>query len=270
MRSRAKRDEQQATAAIATMDPLCRLTCPPPWLDVADAFDSARHRSCVSSFGLLHERHAVLAGHPHRRPLRRGRRGFRCWSPGPSCRRRGRGRCARPARRARSRRWCAGRPLTLSIRPTASMSNWPFRSSDEVGQLVLGGPQVDRAAQRLVEQRGDRLGLAEPRAGGAGAGGELRPLVQTVPMWALSSSSPFGRVTETRRVFASPGFAVSDRVDRRMAAALDAAGELERQLRFVGQAGAVGDLEAARCGPSAAFVAGDRRPRPKAGRSWSG
>ena len=40
---------------------------------------------------------------------------------------------------------------------------------------MVGGAQVDRAAQRLVEQRGVGDGLAVGRVGGAALGVEARP-----------------------------------------------------------------------------------------------
>ena len=46
---------------------------------------------------------------------------------------------------------------------------------DQVGQLVGGGAQVDRAFERLVEQRRDGRGVAVDRARRAGVGGELHP-----------------------------------------------------------------------------------------------
>ena len=47
---------------------------------------------------------------------------------------------------------------------------------DEVGELVAeAGGEVDRAFEGPVEQRGDRLGVAENRAGGAAACVELDP-----------------------------------------------------------------------------------------------
>ena len=66
-------------------------------------------------------------------------------------------------------------PLTESIRPASSTSNWPLQGGDQVGQRVVGGAQVDRAFQRLVEQRRGRLGVAVDRGGGAVLGGELDP-----------------------------------------------------------------------------------------------
>ena len=74
---------------------------------------------------------------------------------------------------------------------------------DQIRQLVGRAAQVDRAFDRVVEQRRDRAGEAVDRGGGALPGGELDPGAD-VPMWALSRSSDFGRATAARAMFESP------------------------------------------------------------------
>ena len=46
---------------------------------------------------------------------------------------------------------------------------------DQVGQLMVGGAQVDRAFERFVEQGRGRPGVAVFGSFGAGLGGELDP-----------------------------------------------------------------------------------------------
>ena len=53
------------------------------------------------------------------------------------------------------------------MRPTASTSTSAVQGGDEVGQVVVGGAQVDRAFERFVEQRREGPGLAVDRAGRA-------------------------------------------------------------------------------------------------------
>ena len=70
-------------------------------------------------------------------------------------------------------------PLIESTRPTRS--NWigwwagPLQGADHVGQFVARGAQVDRAFQRVIEQRAGRFDVAVDRARRAGIGGELHP-----------------------------------------------------------------------------------------------
>ena len=115
------------------------------------------------------------------------------------------------------------------------------QGGDQVGELVFGGAQEDRAFERFVEDRGDRLAVAVDRAGRAlfaGAGACLNwTLVQMVLMWALSRNSECGRVTWARPMLASPvPFIGQVGLEGRVVAALGAALEAQRQLRLEGQA----------------------------------
>ncbi len=68
-------------------------------------------------------------------------------------------------------------------------------------------------------------------------------LVQTLPMWPLSSSRVAGIVTAVRAMLASPGSVL--RVARRAGLPVRLVDPLQRQgeLRREGHVGAVGDLE---------------------------
>ena len=55
-------------------------------------------------------------------------------------------------------------PLTVSIVAVEVDVDLAVEGGDDVGQLVRGGAQVDRAFQGLVEQRGLGLGEADHRA----------------------------------------------------------------------------------------------------------
>ena len=66
-------------------------------------------------------------------------------------------------------------PRIESIRAEASMSTMPLQVEDQVGKIVVGGAQVDGAAQRFVQERGEGSRLAVDRALGAGVSGELGP-----------------------------------------------------------------------------------------------
>ena len=82
-------------------------------------------------------------------------------------------------------------------------------------------------------------------------------LVQTVPMWALSSSSFFGIATVVRGDVRFAGLLAQDRVQGRVAAPLGGAAQLQAELRREGERGAVGDLEVRRRAGDPALVAED-------------
>ena len=89
-------------------------------------------------------------------------------------------------------------------------------------------------------------------------------------MWALSSSSPFGSVTETLRVLASPGLAVRTAWIAGWPRRLIEPRELSFELRPVGEVRAVGDLEVRASGwpspPSSPMISALDRERVAVGR----
>ena len=107
-------------------------------------------------------------------------------------------RSSRPARRGRFRSVARRPPLTLSILADGFEVDLAFEVEREVGQFVSArragrpSPSSGWSSSGVVDARG-----ADQRARRAGVGGELRFACRRVPMWALSSSSPFGSVTET-------------------------------------------------------------------------
>ena len=74
---------------------------------------------------------------------------------------------------------------------------------DEIGQRVAGGAQVDRAFDRVVEQRGDRPRVSVDRARGALVGGELDPGADRPDVFLLEGTLA-GRVTAALRMLDSP------------------------------------------------------------------
>ena len=129
---------------------------------------------------------------------------------------------ARPGRRGRFRRSCAGRRLTVSMRPSRSISIWPLRSATMSGSLCAE-PRTGRPAlQRLFEQRGHRpRRCRSPSSGGQAWAANCDP---------RAGAADVGVVEELRRgqgdrdaceMSASPGPAREDRVQRRVAGPLD-------------------------------------------------
>ena len=103
------------------------------------------------------------------------------------------------------------------------------------------------------------FGVAEERAGRAALGGELDSGADGVDVGVVEELVG-GRVTGDAAGVGFAGLGGEDGVDRRVAEAVDAAGELEGELGGEGEGGAVGDLEVVREGsPRAPSVAEDCR-----------
>ncbi len=117
----------------------------------------------------------------------------------------------------------------------------PLQVDRDVGQLPFGGAQVDRARQRLVENRGGRHRPAQHRAGRTSAVGEVggdagRADVRAVEQLALGQRD--GDVAQVGFAW----FGRQHRLDRRLTPPPDAARELQRELRFRRQDRAVRQL----------------------------
>ena len=83
------------------------------------------------------------------------------------------------------------------------------QGEDDVGEVVVGAAQVDRAGERLVEQRGQRPDVAVDRALRAPfaetAAGAYCTRVQIVLKWPCSMNSERGKRRTRSLTFASPG-----------------------------------------------------------------
>ena len=121
-------------------------------------------------------------------------------------------------------------PFVVSILPASSMSIWPSSSDRQVGQFVARGAQVDVALQRLVEERRLRRRRRRPASRPGSCPPRTERRVQIVFRCALSTCSPFGQGhRDGSWLFASPSCRREQGVDRRVAAAVDAAVELQAQ-----------------------------------------
>ena len=85
---------------------------------------------------------------------------------------------------------------------------WPAEDEGEVGQNAEARNRVDRALERLFEQRGVGGRFADRLAAGALIGGEFERS-QMLPRWRWSISKALGRVTATDLMLASPGRVLS-------------------------------------------------------------